>query len=56
LLPGGGTEAIESLFARLSSDAHLSAGVEFRSVVVGAGESPTEAFDRLKRADASIRP
>ena len=56
LLPGGGTEAIESLFTRLSSDAHLSAGVEFRSVVVGADESPTDAFDRLKRADASIRP
>lgn len=55
LLPGGGSEAIESLFTRLSSDTTLSADVEFRSVIVGAGESPTEAFDRLKRADASIR-
>lgn len=55
-LPGGGREAIESLFARFSSDTALSADIEFRSVIVGAGESPADAFDRLKRADTSIRP
>ncbi len=55
LLPGGGRDAIESLFARFSSDTTLSTDVEFRSVILAAGESPTDAFDRLKRDAGSVR-
>jgi chemotaxis response regulator CheB len=55
LLPGGGREAIDSLFARFSSDTALSADIEFRSVILAAGESPNDAFDRLKRDESSVR-
>jgi hypothetical protein len=55
LLLGGGEEGVSSLFNRVHDDAHLPAGIEFRSVLVAHAESPTDAFDRLKRGGDSIR-
>jgi hypothetical protein len=55
LLPGGGEQAIDALHRRTHDDSTLSAGIEFRSIVVAAGESPTAAFDRLKQSGESIR-
>jgi hypothetical protein len=54
LLPGGGKEGVDSLFQRVHDDAHVPADVEYRSVVVARGESPTDAFDRLKRGGDSV--
>lgn len=55
LMPGGGHEAIDSLFARTHADESPVAHLEFRSLVMHDGESPADAFDRLKRAPDSIR-
>lgn len=55
LLLGGGEQGIDSLFGRVRSDTHVPADVEFRSIVVAPEESPTDAFDRLKRGGASVR-
>jgi chemotaxis response regulator CheB len=55
LLPGGGADAVESLFARTHDGVAPTTHLEFRSVVVREGESPADAFDRLKRAPESVR-
>lgn len=55
LLLGGGEEGVDSLLRRVQSDTHVPADIEFRSVVVASGESPTDAFDRLKRGGDSVR-
>jgi chemotaxis response regulator CheB len=54
LLLGGGEEGADSLFQRVHKDSHVPTDVEFRSVVVAPGESPTDAFDRLKRGGDSV--
>jgi hypothetical protein len=55
LLLGGGEQGVESVFRRVRGDTHIPTAVEFRSVVVGAGEAPGDAFDRLKRGGDSVR-
>jgi hypothetical protein len=55
LLLGGREEGVDSLFNRVRRDSHLHTDVEFRSVVVTTGESPHDAFDRLKRGGDSVR-
>jgi chemotaxis response regulator CheB len=50
LLPGGGTEGTASLLGRLSSEAALPPRSKMHSVVIGHGEAPGDAFDRLKHA------
>jgi hypothetical protein len=55
ILFGGGTEGVESLFHRVHDDALVPDHIEFRSVVVAAGEVPTDAFDRLKRGGDAVR-
>lgn len=49
LLPGAGTEGIASFFSRLEAARALPPGATTSSVVVGTGELPADAFDRLKR-------
>jgi DNA-binding NarL/FixJ family response regulator len=55
LLLGGGEAGVESVFNRVHKDTHLPANIEFRSVVLAAGEIPADAFDRLKRGGDSVR-
>jgi hypothetical protein len=55
LLLGGGEVGVDSVFQRVRNDAHVPAPVVFRSVVLVAGESPSDAFDRLKRGGDSVR-
>ena len=54
LLLGGGRQGIESFFNRVHNDPLVPPIVECRSVVVGSGEDPTDAFDRLKRGGDSV--
>ena len=54
LLLGGGQQGIESVFNRVHNDPLVPSIVEFRSVVVGPGEDPTDAFDRLKHGGDSV--
>jgi hypothetical protein len=55
LLLGGGELGIDSLVNRMRNDTRVPADIEFRSVVVAAGELPSDAFDRLKQGGDSIR-
>jgi chemotaxis response regulator CheB len=50
LLPGGGPEGTASLLARLGAEAALPPRSKLHSVVIGRGEAPGDAFDRLKHA------
>jgi hypothetical protein len=50
LLAGGGSEGITSLLGRLGDEAALPPTSRMHSVVVGAGEAPSAAFERLKHA------
>jgi chemotaxis response regulator CheB len=50
LLVGGGSEGTASLMGRLGHEAALPPGSRMHSVVVGAGEAPSAAFERLKQA------
>jgi CheY-like chemotaxis protein len=49
LLAGGGADGSESFMRRLDEVVHLPPGTHVRSVVLVPGESPAEAFDRLKQ-------
>lgn len=48
LLIAGGREGRDSLLARLRDVSALPAGAVVRSVIVSDGETPLDAFDRLK--------
>jgi len=48
LLISGGIEGRDSFLERLRAVAALPPGATVRSVIVGEGESPIDAFDRLK--------
>jgi CheY-like chemotaxis protein len=50
-LSGGGDEGTASLLRRLERAVQLPPGTRVRSVVLGADESPMDAFDRLKRME-----
>jgi hypothetical protein len=50
LLPAGETASTPSLLDRLEHGVHVPHGTHVRTVVIGAGESGSDAFDRLKRA------
>jgi hypothetical protein len=52
-LAGGGEPAAESFESRLARSVSLPAGTEVRLVVVAPTESPNEAFDRLRRSEAT---
>ena len=52
-LPAGGTDAIASLAARALDETVLPPGAVIRSVVIAVGESPMDAFDRLRKAPPS---
>ncbi len=49
-LPGSGPEGLQSFLRRIEAFGTLPAGTRQRSVVIGAGETPAEAFERLKHA------
>jgi DNA-binding NarL/FixJ family response regulator len=49
-MPGAGEEGVHKLHERLIGDAAESNEGEMRAVVLDAGESPTDAFTRLKDA------
>lgn len=52
-LPGSGAEGVESFLRRVDGSGTLPPGARLRSLVIGAGETPTDAFERLKRAPES---
>lgn len=55
LLLGSGPEGVESVYGRVRGDGHVPSDIEFRSVVITSGESPNDAFDRLKRGGGAVR-
>jgi hypothetical protein len=55
ILFGGGDAGVESLFHRVHNDTLVPEHIEFRSIVVATGETPTDAFDRLKRGGDAVR-
>ena len=55
-LPAGGADAVASFFARAREERVLPDGAVVRVVVLASGESPMDAFDRLKRTPPSPLP
>jgi CheY-like chemotaxis protein len=53
-LPGGDLLGITSFRARLDDIGALPDGATVRSLVIGDGESPTDAFSRLKQLTAEL--